>query len=360
MDENTGTQPFETAALATPAAGAPFEAVRLTRRALRDDDVLIDIAYAGICHSDIHTVRDEWGKAHYPMTPGHEIAGTVAAVGSAVTRHTVGDRVGVGCLVDSCGECVQCKDGYDQFCEKPAVGTYNSQDYQGEITQGGYAQQIVVSERMVLRIPEGIELDVAAPLLCAGITTYSPLKRWGAGPGRSVGVVGVGGLGHMAVKIAAAMGAEVTTISRSDAKADDAVALGAKRHLATSEEGALRDAKGSFDLIINTVSADLDMKQYVRLLRPHGALINVGLPPADLVVAPGSLISGNKVIGGSNIGGIPETQEMLDFCAEHGIGATIETLDASDPKAVDEAYDRVVDGDVRYRVVIDTSTISPA
>ncbi|WP_404811900.1 NAD(P)-dependent alcohol dehydrogenase [Janibacter melonis] len=359
-DQRDGSTPFETAALSTPSAGAPFEAVRLQRRALRDDDVLIDIAWAGICHSDIHTVRDEWGPAHYPMTPGHEIAGTVAAVGAAVTRYTVGDRVGVGCLVDACHECEQCKNGDEQFCERGSVGTYNAKDYHGEITQGGYAQQVVVSESMVVRVPDAIDLDVAAPLLCAGITTYVPLKRWGAGPGRRVAVVGVGGLGHMAVKIAAAMGAEVTTISRSDAKAQDAKDLGASTHIATKDEGALRAAKGSFDLIINTVSADLDMKDYVRLLRPQGALVNVGLPPGDLVVAPGSLIVGNKAIAGSNIGGIPDTQEMLDFCAEHGIAATVEHVDATDTTAVDAAYERVVAGDVRYRAVIDTSTITPA
>lgn len=355
--ETRGESPFETAALAAPSAGAPFEAVRLERRALRDDDVLIDIAWAGICHSDIHTVRDEWGPAHYPMTPGHEIAGTVAAVGGAVTQYQVGDRVGVGCLVDACHECEQCKNGQEQFCERGAVGTYNSEDYHGEITQGGYAQQVVVSERMVVRIPEGIELDVAAPLLCAGITTYSPLKRWGAGPGRKVGVVGVGGLGHMAVKIAAAMGAEVTTISRSDAKAEDARRLGAAEHLATSEEGALKAARGSFDVIINTVSADLDMRQYMGLLRPLGALVNVGLPNGAYEIPPFSVIGGNKVLAGSQIGGIPETQEMLDFCAEHGIGATVEHIDASDTTAVDDAYERIVAGDVRYRAVIDTATI---
>ena len=359
-DQTRSGSPFETKALATPSAGAPFEAVRLTRRALRDDDVRIAIAWAGICHSDIHTVRDEWGPATYPMTPGHEIVGTVEAIGDAVTRYQVGDRVGVGCLVDACHECEQCKNGQEQFCEKPAVGTYNAPGYDGEITQGGYAQHIVVSEQMVLRIPDSMEMDGAAPLLCAGITTYSPLKRWGAGPGRKVAVVGVGGLGHVAVKIAAAMGAEVTTISRTDAKADEARELGAAVHIASGDEDAMKAARSSFDLIVNTVSADLDTSAYVALLRPFGALVNVGLPPSDLVVAPASLIIGDKVIAGSNIGGIPLTQEMLDFCAEHGITATIERIDASDTSAVDEAYDRVVAGDVRFRAVIDTSTISPA
>jgi uncharacterized zinc-type alcohol dehydrogenase-like protein len=352
--------PTTTSALSVPSAGAPFQAVEIERRDLRDDDVRIDIAFAGICHSDIHTVRDEWGAAHYPIVTGHEIAGTVSAVGDAVTRFKVGDRVGVGCLVDSCGECEHCKNGQEMFCSKGSVGTYNSQNYDGEWAAGGYSQQIVFTERMVMRVPDGIELDEAAPLMCAGITTYSPLKRWGAGPGRKVAVVGVGGLGHMAVKLAAAMGAEVTTLSRSMAKADDAKELGSSNHIATSDAGAMKAARGSFDLIVNTVSADLDMDTYVRLLRPNGALVNVGLPPSKLSVNPGSLIGGNKVLSGSNIGGIGETQEMLDFCAEHGIGATIEKIDASDTTTVDTAYDEVVAGKVRYRYVIDTATITPS
>ena len=306
---------------------------------------------------DIHTVREEWGPAHFPLTVGHEIAGTVLEVGAEVTRHSVGDRVGVGCLVDSCGECEPCKDGMEMFCTKPSVGTYNSKGYDGEWTMGGYAQEVVVSERMVLRIPDALELDVAAPLLCAGITTYSPLRRWGAGTGRSVAVVGVGGLGHMGVKIAAAMGATVTTISRSDAKAADAVALGARAHIATSDPDAMRAAKGTFDIVLNTVSADIPIADYVRLLKPNGVVVNVGLPPSPYSISPGSLIGGNKAVAGSSIGGIAETQEMLDFCAEHGIAATIEVVSAAD---VNEVWDRVVDGDVRYRAVIDTSTITPA
>ncbi len=352
--------PTTTSALSVPSAGAPFEVVQLERRDLRDDDVRIDVAFAGICHSDIHTVRDEWGAAHYPIVTGHEIAGTVAAVGDAVTRYKVGDRVGVGCLVDSCTECEACKNGQEQFCTKPSVGTYNSKGYDGQWTDGGYSQQIVVTERMVLRIPDGIGLDEAAPLLCAGITTYSPLKRWGAGPGKKVAVVGVGGLGHMGVKIAAAMDADVTTLSRSMDKADDAVALGASRHIATSDAEAMKAARGSFDIIVNTVSADLDTEAYLRLLKPFGALVNVGLPTNPYSVRPFNLIGGNKVLTGSQIGGIAETQEMLDFCAEHGIAATVETLDASDPATIDAAYDKVVAGGVRYRYVIDTSTITPS
>ncbi|WP_353952995.1 NAD(P)-dependent alcohol dehydrogenase [Knoellia sp. S7-12] len=352
--------PTTTSALSVPSAGAPFEAVEIERRDLRDDDVRIDVAFAGICHSDIHTVRDEWGPAHYPIITGHEVAGTVSAVGSAVTKHKVGDRVGVGCLVDSCAECENCKNSQEQFCTKGSVGTYNAQNYDGEWAAGGYSQQIVVTERMVVRIPEGLELDEAAPLLCAGITTYSPLKRWGSGTGRKVAVVGVGGLGHMGVKIAKAMGAEVSTLSRSSAKAEDAKGLGSSNHIATSDTDAMKAARGSFDLILNTVSADLDMETYLKLLRPNGALVNVGIPESPYSVGAFNLIGGNKVLTGSNIGGIAETQEMLDFCAEHGIGATIETIDASDTATVDAAYERVVAGDVRYRVVIDTSTISPS
>lgn len=348
--------PTTTPALSVAEAGAAFAPIQLERRDLRDDDIRIDIAWAGICHSDIHTIREEWGGTHFPLAPGHEIAGVVSAVGSGVTRHKVGDRVGVGCLVDSCGECEQCKNGFEQFCEKGSVGTYNSKGYDGAITQGGYAQQVVVSERFVCRIPDSIELDVAAPLLCAGITTYSPLKRWGARPGSTVGVIGMGGLGHLGVKIAAALGAEVIVLSRTTAKSADAKAFGASDHVATADPEAFRRLHGKLDLILNTVSADLPMEDYLRLLKPNGALVSVGLPNQPYSIRPGRLIGGNKAVAGSSIGGLPETQEMLDFCAAHGIGATIERIDASQ---VDDAYDKVVAGDVRYRYVIDTSTIQP-
>lgn len=343
-----------TQAIVAESAGAPFVQKTIERRTLRDDDILIDIHFAGICHSDIHQVREEWGQAIFPMVPGHEIAGTVAAVGDGVTKYQIGDRVGVGCMVDSCGECEQCKNGEEQFCTKGAVMTYNGLGYDGEPTYGGYSRQVVVSERFAVRIPDGIGLDVAAPLLCAGITVWTPLTRWGSGPGKQVAVIGLGGLGHMAVKIAAAQGAEVTVLSRSDAKKDDAAVLGAHDFVATGEKGALRALNGRFDLIINTVSADLPMDSYLRLLKPLGVMANVGAPANKYEVAPFSLIGGSKVLAGSNIGGIPATQAMLDFCAEHGMGATIETIGADQ---VDEAYERVVAGDVRYRFVIDTSTI---
>lgn len=346
---------IQTAALVAESAGAPFVQRTIEHRALGDNDILIDIAYAGICHSDIHQVREEWGRAIFPMVPGHEIAGTVAAVGSGVTRHQVGDRVGVGCMVDSCGDCAQCKDGQEQFCENGNVMTYNGKGYDGQPTYGGYAQQVVVSERFGVRIPEGISLDEAAPLLCAGITVWTPLKRWGAGPGVKVGVVGLGGLGHMAVKLAAALGAEVTVLSRTDAKQADATELGADHFIATEKRSTLHKHRSSLDLIINTVSAALPMNDYLGLLKPQGALVNVGIPDSNYDVAPFALVGGSKILAGSNIGGIPATQEMLDFCAEHGIGSTIETITADE---VDAAYERVVAGNVRYRVVIDTSTIT--
>jgi uncharacterized zinc-type alcohol dehydrogenase-like protein len=346
-----------TAALSAPASGAPFEATTIERRDLRPDDVRIDIAYAGICHSDIHTVREEWGMARFPLTPGHEIAGTVSEVGADVTRFTVGDRVGVGCMVDSCGECASCEDGHENFCENKTVWTYGDLGLDGEVTQGGYSQQIVVSERFVLRIPDGIDLDVAAPLLCAGITVYTPLRRWGAGPGAKVAVVGMGGLGHMAVKIAAALGADVTVLSQGLSKEADGRRFGARDYRATSDASTFEDLRRSFDLVLSTVSADLDLAQYLSLVKPFGAFVTVGLPGSPQQLPFGALCNGDKVVAGSNIGGIALTQEMLDFCAEHGLAAEIETISADQ---VNEAYDRVVKSDVRYRFVIDTSTIGTA
>jgi len=346
-----------TAALSAPAAGAPLEATTIERRDLRDDDVLIDIQFAGICHSDIHQVREEWGTAQFPMVPGHEIAGVVSAVGDGVTRYKVGDRVGVGCMVDSCGECVQCKDGHENFCENRTVWTYNDTNLDGEPALGGYSQQIVVSERFAVRIPDALELDVAAPLLCAGITLYTPLKRWGAGPGKKVAIVGMGGLGHMGVKIAAAMGAEVTVLSQGTSKEADGRRFGAVDYRATADGSVFDDLRGQFDLIISTISASFDVNAYLGLLKPFGALVSVGLPPEAQSVRFGALGSGDKVLAGSNIGGIALTQEMLDFCAQHGIGAEIEKISAEE---VNDAYDRVVGSDVRYRFVIDTATIQPA
>ncbi|MCA1185059.1 MULTISPECIES: NAD(P)-dependent alcohol dehydrogenase [unclassified Saccharopolyspora] len=340
--------------MAAPSAGAPLERTVIDRRDLRPDDVLIDIAYAGICHSDLHQAAEEWGSAIFPMVPGHEIAGTVAAVGSAVTAHRVGDRVGVGCMVDSCGECEPCRAGTEQFCVRGNVQTYNGVGFDGENTYGGYSKQVVVKDSFVCRIPEGIGLDVAAPLLCAGITTYSPLNQWHAGPGKKVAVVGLGGLGHMGVKIAAAMGAEVTVLSQSLKKKEDGLRLGASDYHATSDEATFDVLKGRFDLILNTVSAEIPVDAYLSLLRPGGAMVNVGAPGTPLSYNAFSLIAGNKSLAGSMIGGIPETQEMLDFCAEHGIGAEVEVIAADQ---VNEAYERVRASDVRYRFVIDTATL---
>lgn len=335
----------------------PFKVTEIERRDPREDDVVIKIEAAGICHSDLHTIHNEWGQAHFPLAVGHEIAGTVEAVGSAVTKFKVGDRVGVGCLVNSCGQCEQCVAGFENNCLKGNVGTYNSRDIDGSITQGGYAQKITVNERFVLRIPDALDFDVAAPLLCAGITTYSPLARWGVKPGMKVAIMGLGGLGHMGLQFAVAMGAEVTVLSRSLSKAEEAAKLGAARTLATSEEGFFKKYRGEFDLILNTISAPIDLNAYLGLLKPRGVLSVVGLPPQPLQLRMGSLVGGGKVLTGNNIGGIPETQEMLDFCAEHGIGAVIEKVGVDQ---VDEAYERVAAGKVHFRVVIDTATFEDA
>ncbi|MBF0808245.1 NAD(P)-dependent alcohol dehydrogenase [Rothia nasimurium] len=335
----------------------PFKITEIERRDPREDDVVIKIEAAGICHSDIHTIHNEWGQADFPLAVGHEIAGTVEAVGSAVTKFKVGDRVGVGCLVNSCGECEQCVAGFENNCLNGSVGTYNSKDVDGTIIQGGYAQKVTINERFVLRIPDALDFDVAAPLLCAGITTYSPLARWGVKPGMKVDVMGLGGLGHMGVQIAAAMGAEVTVLSRNLKKADAAAKLGAARTLATTDENFFTDHRGEFDLILNTISAPISLDAYLGLLKPRGILSVVGLPPESLDVHMFSLVGGGKVLTGNNIGGIPETQEMLDFCAEHGIGAVIEKIGVDE---VDAAYERVVAGDVQFRVVIDTATFDSA
>ncbi|WAZ23762.1 NAD(P)-dependent alcohol dehydrogenase [Streptomyces cinnabarinus] len=343
------------AAYAAPAAKAPLERTTIERRAVGEFDVLIDIKFAGICHSDIHQAREGWGEAIFPMVPGHEIAGVVTEVGSGVTRYTVGDRVGVGCMVDSCRECDNCKAGLEQYCTGGGMtGTYNALDRNGEPTYGGYSQQIVVDENYVVRIPDGLSLDVAAPLLCAGITTYSPLRHWNAGPGKKVAVVGMGGLGHMAVKIAHALGAEVTVLSQSLRKQEDGLKLGAHHYYATSDPKTFEELAGSFDLILSTVSAPLNLDQFLSLLRTDGAFVNVGAPEEPVALNLFSVIMGRKSLAGSGIGGIQETQEMLDFCAEHGFGAEIELIAASE---INEAYERVLASDVRYRFVIDTATI---
>ena len=342
------------AAYAAPAAKAPLERTTIERRAVREFDVLIDIKFAGICHSDIHQAQEGWGKAIFPMVPGHEIAGIVSEVGPGVTKFQVGDRVGVGCLVDSCRECENCKAGLEQYCTGGNVGTYNALDKDGEPTYGGYSEKVVVDENFVLGIPEGIALDEAAPLLCAGITLYSPLKHWNAGSGKKVAIVGMGGLGHMGVKIAHALGAEVTVLSQSLRKQEDGLKLGADHYYATSDPKTFEELRGSLDLIISTVSAPLDLNAYLSLLKTDGALVNVGAPEEPVSLNLFSVIGGRKTLAGSGIGGIQETQEMLDFCAEHGFGAEIELISA---EQINEAYERVLASDVRYRFVIDTATI---
>lgn len=337
-----------------PGPKKPFETISVDRREVGPHDVQIAIKFCGICHSDIHTAWSEWRDTKYPIVPGHEIAGIVTQVGDAVTKFGVGDRVGVGCMVDSCGDCENCKHGDEQYCLKGNTLTYGSVDRYGQYTQGGYSTHIVVPENFVLRVPEGIELDVAAPLMCAGITTFSPLHHWNAGPGKHVAVIGLGGLGHMAVKLAHTMGADVTVLSQSLKKKDDGLRLGADHYYATSDPETFNKLAGSFDLIINTVSAKIDVDAYLSLLKLDGALVNVGAPPEPLSVRAFSLIGARRSFAGSLIGGIRETQEMLDFCAAHKLGADIEVITADQ---IDEAYQRVINSDVRYRFVIDVATI---
>jgi uncharacterized zinc-type alcohol dehydrogenase-like protein len=341
-------------AVAAPSATEPLVRTTIERRDFGPRDVLIEIRYAGVCHSDIHTVRGEWGEVPYPLTAGHEIVGVAAEVGAEVTRHAVGDRVGVGCMVNSCRECENCRAGQEQYCLNGNTQTYAGVDRDGTVTQGGYSTHIVVDQDFVLRVPESIPYEAAAPLLCAGITTYSPLSHWNAGPGRDVAVVGMGGLGHMAVKIAVAMGANVTVLSQTLGKKDDGLAFGAADYHATKDPATFEALKNSFDLIINTVSAPIDMAAYLGLLRLDGTLVSVGAPPQPLPVPVFALFGNRRSFAGSSIGGIAETQEMLDFCAERGIAPEVEIVGAD---AVNEAYERVLASDVRYRFVIDVDTL---
>ncbi len=341
-------------AYAAPAAGEPLAPTTIERREVGAADVLIEIEYAGICHSDIHTVNGDWGPQPFPVVPGHEIVGKVTEVGSEVTRHAVGDRVGVGCMVSSCGGCDSCRNGDEQYCKEGMVPTYAGTDRDGTTTQGGYSTHVVVDADYVLSVPESLDPAAAAPLLCAGITTYAPLRHWGVGPGRSVAVVGLGGLGHMAVKIAHAMGAEVTVLSQSLKKQEDGLRLGADDYYATSDPDTFKHLRNRFDLILNTVSAPIDVDAYLRLLAVDGTLVNVGAPPEPVSLNVFSVMSNRRSFAGSMIGGIAPTQEMLDFCAEHGIAAEVEVIPAD---YVNEAYERVLASDVRYRFVIDAKTL---
>ncbi len=344
-------------AYAAPSANAPLEPTTITRRDLREHDVLIDIKFAGICHSDIHQAREEWGDAIFPMVPGHEIAGLISEVGPGVTKCKIGDRVGVGCFVDSCRTCENCLADEEQYCSEGETGTYNARDRDGNPTYGGYSTAVVVDENYVLSIPEGIELDEAAPLLCAGITLFSPLNHWQVGPGSKVAIVGMGGLGHMGVKIAHAMGAEVTVLSQSLAKKADGERFGADHHYATTDPATFEVLKNTFDLIINTVSVNLDLNRYLSLLNRNGTFVVAGLPDKPSEFDAGSLLTNRRRLAGTKNGGIAETQAMLDFCARHGLGSDIEVISADQ---INAAYERVVASDVRYRFVIDTSTLAAA
>ncbi|MEO5583891.1 MAG: NAD(P)-dependent alcohol dehydrogenase [Flavobacteriales bacterium] len=344
-----------TKAYAAQSATAPLAPVTIERREPGPHDVAIDIAYCGVCHSDVHAARNEWDNTRYPIVPGHEITGTVAAIGSEVSRWKVGQSVGVGCMVNSCRTCDPCKDHEEQFCEKGMTGTYNAMDRYGDgtVTKGGYSTNIVVNEDFVLRIPEGMPLDRTAPLLCAGITTYSPLHRFGVKEGDKVGVVGLGGLGHMAVKIAKAMGAHVTMISHSASKQADAERLGADDFLLSKDADAFKKNAKRFDFILDTVSAPHDYNAYLGLLRRGGIMVLVGMPDASPVHA-GSLVLQRRQLAGSLIGGIKETQEMLDFCAKHNVLSDIELIPMDQ---INTAYERMLKSDVRYRFVIDMKSL---
>ena len=339
---------------ATSSDHSSFERGVIERRALRDDDVAIDIKYCGICHSDIHVVDNDLGNAVYPMVPGHEIAGVVSAVGGKVTRFKVGDPVGVGCFVDSCGKCEFCLRGEEQFCTRGVVIVFNSVGYDGNITYGGYAKSIVVKEHFVVGIPASMDLAVAAPLLCAGITTYAPMKKWGVGPGKKAAIIGMGGLGHIAIQFARKLGAEVTVLGHSAAKKDEAVQFGANAYRLTSDPATFKDLAGNFDFILNTTALKLDVDEYIRLLKVNGALVYVGLAGEPQTFSPIGLIFKQAVLTGSDVGGMPMTQEMINFAAEHGVTPKIEMIGVDQ---VPEAYKRILNSDVRYRFVIDMATL---
>jgi uncharacterized zinc-type alcohol dehydrogenase-like protein len=344
-----------TKAYAAFSATTPVVPYSIERRNPKPHDVQIEILYCGICHSDLHFARNEWGMTIYPVVPGHEIVGRVTAIGDHVKKFKVGDIAGIGCLVDSCRECANCKEGLEQYCSEGGVFSYNGNERDGSgITYGGYSKSILAHEDFVLRISNKQPLEAVAPLLCAGITTYSPLRYWKVGKGTKVGVLGLGGLGHMGVKLAAAMGAEVTMLSHSPSKEKDAKRLGAQHFLLTSDEAQIKAVTGTFDFILDTVSAEHDYNFYLGLLRTNGVMVCVGAPPTPAVIPAFNLIFGRKSFAGSLIGGIPETQEMLDFCAQHNIVSDVEVIAMKD---INEAYERMLKGDVRYRFVIDMATL---
>jgi len=349
---------MKTPAYAAPSAKAPLAPFGIERREPGPHDVLIEILYCGVCHSDVHQARDEWGGSIFPMVPGHEIVGRVRQVGARVSRFVPGELAGVGCMVDSCRACEACRQGLEQFCEQGAAFTYNGTEMDRKTaTYGGYSTHIVVAEAFVLKVPASLDPAGAAPLLCAGITTYSPLRQWSCKPGDRVAVVGLGGLGHMAVKLAASMGAEVTMLSTSRSKEADALRLGARGFELTRDEAVFQKLARRFDLIVDTISAPHDYNQYLGMLRPRGTMVVVGVPPEPTPVSAFSLISGNKRLAGSLIGGIPETQELLDYCGERGIVSDVEIIPIQE---INQAYERMLKGDVRYRFVIDIASLKQA
>jgi uncharacterized zinc-type alcohol dehydrogenase-like protein len=343
-------------AYAAASAQSPLGPYTIERRDPGDRDVVLDILFCGVCHSDIHQARDEWGGGLFPMVPGHEIVGRVAKVGSRVKKFKPGDLAGVGCMVDACRDCESCRHGHEQFCQRGAAYTYNGTEMDRKTpTFGGYSTQIVVDEAFTLRIPDGLDPAAAAPLLCAGITTYSPLRQWACKDGDRVGVVGLGGLGHMAVKLASSMGAEVTMLSTSRAKEADAKRLGAHEFALTSDKDTFSKLAGRFDLLVDTISAPHDYNQHLGLIKPFGTMVVVGAPSEPLPVSAFSLIFGNKRLAGSLIGGIAETQEMLDYCGERKVVSDVEVIPI---QKINEAYERMIKGDVRYRFVIDIASLN--
>ncbi len=344
----------KTAAYAAANAKTPLAPIQIDRREPGPTDVVIEIAYCGVCHSDIHQARDEWGGSIFPMVPGHEIVGRVTSAGSGVTGFKAGDLAAVGCLVDSCGACVNCKDGEEQFCLEGATPTYNARDRQGNVTYGGYSTSIVVDQKFVLHISDKLDLAAVAPLLCAGITTYSPLRHWKIGKGSKLGVMGLGGLGHMGLKFGHAFGAHVVQFTTSPGKAADAIRLGADEVVISTDAAAMAAHAGTFDFILDTISAPHDIAGYLQLLKRDGTLTLVGVPDRPLEIPPFALIMSRVSLAGSSIGGIAETQEMLDYCAEHGIASDIELIPI---QKINESYERMLRNDVKYRFVIDAASL---
>ncbi|CAB4637884.1 unannotated protein [freshwater metagenome] len=346
---------MKTRAYAAMSAGSPLVPFSFDRRDVGDHDVALRVSYSGICHSDIHQVAEEWGPAIFPMVPGHEIAGIVTSVGKKVTKFKVGESIGIGVFIDSCRTCSSCEAGLQQYCLKGMIGTYNGMEADGKtVAMGGYSDVFVINEDYALRIPSNLDLRGVAPLLCAGITLYSPIKHWKTGPGMQVAVMGLGGLGHMGVKFAVAMGAEVTVLSHSPKKQADALAMGAHSFIDTSNPDNFKAIEKKFDLILNTISAEIVIDDYLKLLKLDGTLVVIGLPGRPYKVNVSTLLNGRRRIAGSMIGGIPEMQEMLNFCGEHNILSEVEVINAD---YINQAYVRTVASDVKYRFVIDASTI---